>query len=53
MCAHGYIDEVSSRVFARFYEYETWSARDSFQRDVKSYGIIAWGIPFKENVKMA
>jgi hypothetical protein len=35
-----YIDEASSRVFARFYEYEgTWSALDSFPRYVKPYGI--------------
>lgn len=35
-----YIDDASSRVFARFYEYEgTWSALDSFQRYVKQYGI--------------
>ena len=35
-----YIDDASSRVFARFYEYEgTWSALDSFQRYVKRYGI--------------
>ena len=31
-----YIDDASSRVFARFYEYEgTWSALDSFPRYVK------------------
>ena len=35
-----YIDDASSRVFARFYDYEgTWSALDSFQRYVKQYGI--------------
>jgi len=35
-----YIDDASSRVFARFYEYEgTWSALDSFQRYVKQCGI--------------
>jgi hypothetical protein len=35
-----YIDDASSRVFARFYEYEgTWAALDSFQRYVKQYGI--------------
>lgn len=35
-----YIDDASSRVFARFYEYEgTWSALDSFQRYVKQYGL--------------
>jgi transposase len=34
------IDDASSRVFARFYDYEgTWSALDSFQRYVKQYGI--------------
>lgn len=35
-----YIDDASSRVFARFYEYEgTWSALDSFQRYIKQCGI--------------
>lgn len=35
-----YIDDASSRVFARFYEYEgTVPALDSFQRYVKQYGI--------------
>jgi transposase len=35
-----YIDDASSRVFARFYEYEgTMPALDSFQRYVKQYGI--------------
>lgn len=35
-----YIDDASSRVFGRFYEYEgTMPARDSFQRYVKQYGI--------------
>jgi transposase len=35
-----YIDDASSQVFARFYEYEgTWSALDSFQRYVKQYGV--------------
>lgn len=35
-----YIDDASSRVFARFYEYEgTLPALDSFQRYVKQYGI--------------
>ena len=35
-----YIDDASSRVFARFYEYEgTWSALDSFQRYVRQYGL--------------
>lgn len=35
-----YIDDASSRVFARFYEYEgTWPALDSFQRYVKQYGL--------------
>lgn len=35
-----YIDDASSRVFARFYEYEgTLPALDSFQRYVKRYGI--------------
>ena len=35
-----YIDDVSSRVYARFYEYEgTMPALDSFQRYVKQYGI--------------
>ena len=35
-----YIDDASSRVFARFYEYEgTIPAMDSFQRYVQQYGI--------------
>lgn len=35
-----YIDDASSRVFARFYEYEgTWPALDSFRRYVRQYGI--------------
>lgn len=35
-----YIDDASSRVFARFYEYEgTVPALDSFQRYVRRYGI--------------
>ena len=35
-----YIDDASSRVFARFYEYEgTIPARDRVQRDVTRYGI--------------
>jgi transposase len=35
-----YIDDASSRVFARFYEYEgTMPALDSFQRYIKQYGI--------------
>ncbi|MDF0677260.1 MAG: hypothetical protein P0120_23435 [Nitrospira sp.] len=35
-----YIDDASSRVFARFYEYEgTIPAMDSFQRDIRHYGI--------------
>ena len=35
-----YIDDASSRVFARFYEHEgTWPALDSFQRYIKRYGI--------------
>jgi transposase-like protein len=35
-----YIDDASSRVFARFYAYEgTLPAMDSFQRYVKQYGI--------------
>ena len=35
-----YIDDASSRVYARFYEYEgTIPAMDSFQRYVKRYGI--------------
>ncbi|OGW64215.1 MAG: hypothetical protein A3H49_07290 [Nitrospirae bacterium RIFCSPLOWO2_02_FULL_62_14] len=35
-----YIDDASSRVFARFYEYEgTVPAMDSFQRYVRRYGI--------------
>ena len=35
-----YIDDASSRVFARFYEYEgTIPAMDSFQRYVRRYGI--------------
>ncbi|BFU96347.1 MAG: transposase [Nitrospira sp.] len=35
-----YIDDASSRVYARFYEYEgTMPALDSFQRYVKQYGI--------------
>lgn len=35
-----YIDDASSRVFARFYEYEgTVPALDSFQRYVKRYGV--------------
>ncbi len=35
-----YIDDASSRVFGRFYEYEgTMPALDSFQRYVKQYGI--------------
>lgn len=34
------IDDANSRVFARFYEYEgTIPAMDSFQRDVRHYGI--------------
>jgi transposase len=35
-----YIDDASSRVFARFYAYEgTWPALDSCQRYVRQYGI--------------
>lgn len=35
-----YIDDASSRVFARFYEYEgTIPAMDRFQRDVQRYGL--------------
>jgi hypothetical protein len=35
-----YIDDASSRVFARFYDYEgTIPALDSFQRHVRQYGI--------------
>lgn len=35
-----YIDDASSRVFARFYEYEgTLPALDSFQRYVRRYGL--------------
>ncbi len=35
-----YIDDASSRVFARFYEYEgTIPAMDSFQRYVQQYGL--------------
>ena len=35
-----YIDDASSRVYARVYAYEgTLPARDSFQRDVTQYGI--------------
>lgn len=35
-----YIDDASSRVYARFYEYEgTRPAMDSFRRDVRRYGI--------------
>ncbi|MDF0650496.1 MAG: ISNCY family transposase [Nitrospira sp.] len=35
-----YIDDASSRVFARFYEYEgTIPAMDSFQRYVRRYGL--------------
>lgn len=35
-----YIDDASSRVYARFYDYEgTMPALDSFQRYVKRYGI--------------
>ncbi len=35
-----YIDDATSRVFARFYAYEgTWPALDSFRRYVKQYGI--------------
>lgn len=35
-----YIDDASSRVYARFYDYEgTLPALDSFQRYVKQYGI--------------
>lgn len=35
-----YIDDASSRVYARFYDYEgTMPALDSFQRYVKQYGI--------------
>jgi len=35
-----YIDDASSRVFARFYEYEgTFPAMDSFQRYVTRYGL--------------
>jgi hypothetical protein len=35
-----YIDDASSRVFARFYEYEgTFPAMDSFQRYVRRYGL--------------
>lgn len=35
-----YIDDASSRVFARFYQYEgTWPALDSFRRYVKQYGL--------------
>ncbi len=36
-----YIDDASSRVFARFYEYEgTVPAMDSLGRDIKQYGIL-------------
>jgi hypothetical protein len=35
-----YIDDASSRVWARFYEYEgTWPALDSFRRYVQRYGV--------------
>jgi hypothetical protein len=35
-----YIDDASSRVFARFYDYEgTIPAMDSFQRYVRHYGL--------------
>lgn len=35
-----YIDDASSRVWARFYEYEgTWPALDSFHRYVTRYGV--------------
>lgn len=35
-----YIDDASSRVYARFYEYEgTFPAMDSFQRYIRQYGI--------------
>ena len=36
----GYIDDATSRVFARFYEYEgTIPAMDSFKRYIRRYGI--------------
>ena len=36
----GYIDDATSRVYARFYEQEgTWPAMDSFKRYVRRYGI--------------
>ena len=36
----GYIDDASSRVYARFYEYEgTWPAMDSFKRYALRYGL--------------
>ena len=36
----GYIDDATSRVFARFYDYEgTWPALDSFARYVTRYGL--------------
>ncbi len=35
-----YIDDASSRVWARFYEYEgTWPALDSFRRYAEQYGL--------------
>jgi transposase len=38
----GYIDDATSRVYGRFYEYEgTMPAMDSFKRYVKNYGIPA------------
>ena len=36
----GYIDDATSRVYARFYDYEgTWPALDSFARYVTRYGL--------------
>jgi transposase len=36
----GYIDDATSRVYARFYEQEgTWPAIDSFKRYIRLYGI--------------
>lgn len=36
----GYIDDATSRVYARFYEYEgTFPAMDSFKRYIKRYGL--------------
>jgi len=40
MCAYGYIDDATSKAFARFHEYEgTIPAMDSFKRYIKKYGI--------------